>query len=72
MHYDSFKKPKDNPGALVNTDHEALRNYKEQRNRLRQLTSQVEEINTIKQEVNEIKSKMDSIESLLLKVLETK
>lgn len=72
MNYDSFKKQSDNGGALINTDHNGLRAYKEQRERMRQLTSQIDEINTIKQEVNEIKTKMDSIESLLLKVLETK
>ena len=72
MNSDKFKMLKDNPGALVNTDLEALEEYKIKRKILLQQSNKNDNIDNIKQDVDLLKNEISDIKSLLLKVLEAK
>jgi hypothetical protein len=72
MNSDKFKMLKDNPGALVNTDLEALEEYKIKRRNLLQQSNKNDNIDNIKQDVDLLKNEISDIKSLLLKVLEAK
>jgi coenzyme F420-reducing hydrogenase delta subunit len=70
MSEDNFKFSKDNPGALINSNLEALEDYKIKRKNMLLKSNSINEVDTIKEDVNLLKNELSDIKSLLLKVLE--
>lgn len=70
MDSDKFKMLKGNPGALVNSDVEALEEYKIKRKRMLLEKDKKNEVENLKQDVDTIKNDLADLKNLLLKVLE--
>jgi len=68
---DTFIRQQDNPGALLNTDNEGLRSYREARKKILDNQQKISQINNIQDEVNSLKSELSDIKQLLIKVLES-
>jgi hypothetical protein len=61
-----------NPGALVNTDADGFHAYKMARRKHSENQDRIDQINTITEEVNTLKNDISEIKQLLMKVLESK
>lgn len=68
---DTFIRQQDNPGALLNTDSNGLKNYREARSRILHNQHKIEQINKIEQEMVTLKTELSDIKQLLMKVLES-
>jgi hypothetical protein len=72
MDSDKFKPLKDNPGALINSDVEALEEYKIKRKKFLLEKEKKSEVENLKQDVDTIKNDLADLKNLLLKVLDKK
>ena len=72
MESDKFKMLKGNPGALVNSDVEALEEYKARRKKILIENDKKNDVENLKQDVDIIKNDLADLKNLLLKVLENK
>jgi len=70
MNSDGFEVPKNNPGALINTNLVALEEYKKTRKELS--LNKDSNVDILKQEINTVKNDLSELKNLLLKVLENK
>lgn len=68
---DTFIRQYDNPGALLNTDDEGLKGYREARRRILDNQHKIAQINNIQDDVNSLKTELSELKQLLIKVLES-
>lgn len=67
---EEFKRLRSNPGALVNTNDEALESYRTMRANRYAMMDKINEINNIQDDVTSLKDEITDIKNMLSQLLE--